>query len=314
MVMPRSLHLPLEVVLGEPSGFCAGVVRAIRAVEEALARYGAPVYVRHAIVHNAWVLRDLEARGAVFVEDLAECPPDRPLILSAHGTPRAVSESAMARQDVVVDATCPLVRRVHTRVRAAAAQGRETVLVGHDGHQEVRGTVGQAPGRVHVVADADEVSRLDLDVPDTAILAVQTTLSVDDAAQTVAALRERFPGIETPRRSDICYATTNRQEVVKALVPEVDEILVLGDPTSSNSCRLVETARAAGGMARLISDPETAAVSATCRRLGVVAGASSPVAMREALLARLEQARDIRVRLQRLAEEDTVFAPARLPA
>jgi 4-hydroxy-3-methylbut-2-enyl diphosphate reductase len=253
--MPSTATPPtLIILLAAPRGFCAGVDRAIQIVERAIARWGAPVYVRHEIVHNRFVVESLEAKGAVFVDELDEVPDDRPVIFSAHGVPRAVPAEARRREMIFVDATCPLVTKVHAEADHHHAAGRHVVLIGHAGHPEVIGTMGQLPaGAVTLVETVADVARLAPSDANRLAWVTQTTLSVDDTEAVAAALRARFPAIVGPRKDDICYATTNRQAAVKAIAARADAILVVGAPNSSNSRRLVEVARGAGcADARLI--------------------------------------------------------------
>jgi 4-hydroxy-3-methylbut-2-enyl diphosphate reductase len=271
---------PLTILLAAPRGFCAGVDRAILIVERALERFGAPVYVRHEIVHNRYVVEGLEAKGAVFVDELADVPDGVPVVFSAHGVPKAVPEEAERRKLFYVDATCPLVSKVHREAEHHFEAGRHIILIGHKGHPEVVGTMGQLPaGAVSLVEDVAQAERIE--VPDRTNLAfiTQTTLSVDDTAAIVAALQRRFPAIAGPRREDICYATTNRQAAVKAIAAEADALLVVGAPNSSNSMRLVEVAKVAGcSRAMLVqraADIDWAFLSGVLR-LGVSAGASAP--------------------------------------
>ncbi|MGE0410106.1 MAG: 4-hydroxy-3-methylbut-2-enyl diphosphate reductase, partial [Amphiplicatus sp.] len=282
----------IAVRLASPRGFCAGVERAIRTVEEALAAHGAPVYVRHEIVHNAHVVGRLKLMGAVFIEDLAEAPDGRPLILSAHGAPRAVHEAARARALTTIDATCPLVQKVHAETRRHVAKGRHVILIGHAGHPEVEGTMGQAPAGAVTLVQTREAAEA-LRAPDGPLAYVtQTTLSVDDAAVIVAVLKARFPSIEGPRIADICYATTNRQAAVKRIAPGADFVMIIGSANSSNSRRLVDTALAAGAKAAgLVDDPDRCDLGALDKVniLGVSAGASAPEILVERLLARLAE-------------------------
>lgn len=271
---------PLTLYLAAPRGFCAGVDRAIKIVEMALEKWGAPVYVRHEIVHNKYVVDDLRAKGAVFVEELDEAPTDRPVIFSAHGVPKAVPAAAAARNMIAVDATCPLVTKVHNEAARHSENGLQMVMIGHVGHPETVGTMGQLPeGEVLLVETEADVAGLQ--VRDAARLAyiTQTTLSVDDTAGIVAALQARFPGIIGPHKEDICYATTNRQAAVKAVAARIDALLVIGAPNSSNSLRLVEVGRAAGcPYAQLVqrgADIDWRALEGI-RAVGVTAGASAP--------------------------------------
>lgn len=274
-----------RVLLASPRGFCAGVERAIETVERALQLYGPPVYVRRQIVHNVHVVRDLERRGAVFVESELEPPEGAVLVLSAHGVPPSVYAAAAARGLRTIDATCPLVTKVHVEARRYAAQGYTVVLIGHADHEEVEGTRGEAPEAIQVVGTVEEAEQLRVPDPDRVAYVTQTTLSVDETAEIVRALRRRFPRIRGPRREDICYATTNRQQAVKDLAAEVDVMLVLGSANSSNSQRLVEVARASGVEAHLIDDESQIDERWLARReaAGVTAGASAP----ERLVARV---------------------------
>ena len=271
---------PLTLYLAAPRGFCAGVDRAIRIVELALEKWGAPVYVRHEIVHNRFVVDGLRAKGAVFVEELDECPPDRPVIFSAHGVPKAVPAEAQARGMLHVDATCPLVTKVHIEAARHAEAGRQIVMIGHAGHPETIGTMGQlAPGEVLLVETLADIDALAPRDPGQLAFVTQTTLSVDDTAEIVAALKTRFPAILGPAREDICYATTNRQAAVKAVAPKSDALLVVGAPNSSNSKRLVDVARKAGcGYAQLVqraAEIDWRALDGI-RTVAVTAGASAP--------------------------------------
>ena len=281
---------PLTLYLAAPRGFCAGVDRAIRIVEMALEKWGAPVYVRHEIVHNRFVVDGLRAKGAVFVEELAECPPDRPVVFSAHGVPKAVPAEAEARRMLYVDATCPLVSKVHIEAERHHENGLQMVMIGHAGHPETVGTMGQLPpGEVPAGRDRQPMSRRSRRAtPARLAFITQTTLSVDDTAEIVAALSARFPAIVGPRREDICYATTNRQEAVKAIAPKVDALLVIGAPNSSNSQRLVEVGRRAGcGYAQLVqraTDIDWRALEGV-RAVGITAGASAPEVLVEEVIA-----------------------------
>jgi len=271
---------PLTILLAAPRGFCAGVDRAIRIVEMALEKWGAPVYVRHEIVHNAFVVDGLRARGAVFVEELDDCPPDRPVVFSAHGVPKSVPADAERRNMLYVDATCPLVSKVHIEAARHAEAGLQIVMIGHAGHPETIGTMGQLPdGEVLLVENPGDVAALDPRDPERLAFVTQTTLSVDDTADIAAALKARFPAIRGPHKEDICYATTNRQEAVKAMAGRIDALLVIGAPNSSNSRRLVEVgARAGCGYSQLIGragDIDWRALEGV-RAIGITAGASAP--------------------------------------
>jgi 4-hydroxy-3-methylbut-2-en-1-yl diphosphate reductase len=271
---------PLTLYLAAPRGFCAGVDRAIKIVELSLQRWGAPVYVRHEIVHNKFVVDDLRAKGAIFVEDLDDCPDDRPVIFSAHGVPKSVPAAAQARQMIAVDATCPLVTKVHNEAARHHENGLQMVMIGHAGHPETVGTMGQLPdGEVLLVETAADVATLVVRDPERLAFITQTTLSVDDTAEIVAALQARFPAILGPHKEDICYATTNRQAAVKAVAGRIDALLVIGAPNSSNSKRLVEVGRAAGcPYAQLVqraAEIDWRALQGI-RALGLTAGASAP--------------------------------------
>ena len=271
---------PLTILLAAPRGFCAGVDRAIRMVETAIEKFGAPVYVRHEIVHNRFVVDGLRAKGAVFVEDLDDCPDDRPVIFSAHGSPRSVIEAANRREMFAVDAVCPLVTKVHMEVARLHRHGYDIVLVGHAGHVEVIGTMGQLPpGAVTLVETVEDVARLAPKEPERLAWVTQTTLSVDDTAEIVAALEARFPAILGPGREDICYATTNRQAAVKAIAPRIDALVVIGAENSSNSKRLVEVG-AKAGCAYAVLVPRADAIDWTrfdgVEAVGITAGASAP--------------------------------------
>ena len=288
----------MKVLLANPRGFCAGVDRAIAIVEQALAKFGAPIYVRHEVVHNRYVVDDLRAKGAVFVEGLDEVPQGSTVVFSAHGVSQAVRAEAAERRLNVFDATCPLVTKVHSEVAKMHEQGREIVMIGHAGHPEVEGTMGQCTGGVHLVESVADVERLA--IADTVPLAyvTQTTLSVDDAAEIVEALKHRYPRIVGPKRDDICYATQNRQDAVKTMAPMVDVVIVVGSPNSSNSNRLREVAANRGVPAYMIDRVEELKPEwiAGKQRIGVTAGASAPEVLVQDVLARLAAlgARDVR--------------------
>ena len=280
---------PLRVLISAPRGFCACVDRAIQIVELALERFGAPVYVRHEIVHNRFVVERLKKMGAVFVDELDEVPDDRPVVFSAHGVPKSVPAAAQARNLTYVDATCPLVSKVHRQAERLIAEGRHIVFIGHAGHPEVIGTFGQVPaGSITLVEAVEEVASLDVPDADNLAFLTQTTLSVDDTAAIVEALKARFPSIKSPRSEDICYATSNRQAAVKAIAPECDRMLVIGAPNSSNSLRLGEVAERMGVPARLIeraSDIDWSWLGQP-GTVGITAGASAPeVLVREVVQA-----------------------------
>lgn len=279
----------MPITLANPRGFCAGVERAIAIVERALEQYGAPIYVRHEVVHNKFVVDGLKARGAIFIESLSDVPPGATLIFSAHGVPKSVRDEAAARELRIFDATCPLVTKVHVEVSRMRAEGREIIMIGHKGHPEVEGTMGQSSGGMYLVETVDDVARLT--VPDTSRLAyvTQTTLSVDDAATIVAALRDRFPEIVGPKKDDICYATQNRQDAVRVLARDCDLVLVVGSVTSSNSNRLRELAELLGCQAYLIdrADNIDPAWFIDQPRIGITAGASAPEVLVAEVVARL---------------------------
>ena len=302
---------PLTVLLATPRGFCAGVDRAIQIVERAIEKYGAPVYVRHEIVHNRHVVERLRALGAVFVEELDECPTDRPVVFSAHGVPKAVPAEAKARQMFYLDATCPLVSKVHVEAQRHHDAGREIVLIGHAGHPEVVGTMGQLPdGAVALIETVEDARVFQPRDPGNVAFVTQTTLSVDDTAGIVAALRERFPTISAPHKDDICYATTNRQEAVKTVAAQADVLLVLGSANSSNSVRLAEVGKRAGVARSYLIDDASALDLAWlegARTLGVTAGASAPEVLVQGLIDRLSQAFDITVEEIEAARETVSF-------
>ncbi len=288
----------MEVLLAQPRGFCAGVDRAIEIVERALLIHGAPIYVRHEIVHNTYVVEDLRKKGAVFVDDLAEVPGGATVIFSAHGVAKSVHADAAARGLNVFDATCPLVTKVHVEVEKMRAQGREIVMIGHAGHPEVEGTMGQVDTGIYLVEAVADVARLDVRNPDRLAYVTQTTLSIDDAAEIVLALKQRFPSIAEPKKADICYATQNRQDAVKFMAPQVDLVIVIGSPASSNSNRLREVAQRFGVPAYLVDS--AADINPQwlkgANRVGVTAGASAPDALVQQLLSRLKElgARSVR--------------------
>ncbi len=303
----------LHILLCAPRGFCAGVERAIQVVEEALERFGAPVYVRHEIVHNRYVVESLKAKGAVFVEELEEIPEaNRPVVFSAHGVSKKVREDAASRNISVLDATCPLVSKVHKEAILHARRGHEIVLVGHAGHPEVEGTMGQLPpGTINLVETAEDARTFQPRSPDNLAWITQTTLSVDDTSAIVAVLKERFPNIRGPHKDDICYATTNRQEAVKRVAPVVDRMLVVGAPNSSNSQRLVEVAERAGCPRAVLIQRASEidwSVFEGAERIGVTAGASAPEVIVEEVLDAFGARFDIEVELVRTAEESIVFS------
>ncbi|APX22140.1 MAG: 4-hydroxy-3-methylbut-2-enyl diphosphate reductase [Rhodobacteraceae bacterium] len=307
---------PLTLYLAAPRGFCAGVDRAIKIVEMALEKWGAPVYVRHEIVHNKFVVDGLRDKGAIFVEELEECPPDRPVIFSAHGVPKAVPAEAAQREMVYVDATCPLVSKVHIEAARHHENGLQMVMIGHAGHPETIGTMGQLPdGEVLLVETVDDVAHVEVRDPERLAFVTQTTLSVDDTVDIVAALKARFPAIIGPHKEDICYATTNRQEAVKAIAPDCDALLVVGAPNSSNSKRLVEVARKAGcGYAQLVQRAENIDWRALegIGSVGVTAGASAPEVLIDEVIDAFRARYDVQVQMVETAEENVEFKVPRV--
>ena len=299
----------MDVLLANPRGFCAGVDRAIAIVERALAQFGAPIYVRHEVVHNKFVVDDLRAKGAIFVEELADVPAGSTVVFSAHGVSRAVRAEADARGLTVFDATCPLVTKVHVEIAKMREQGREIVMIGHAGHPEVEGTMGQCSGGVFLVESPADVARLQVTDPEQLAYVTQTTLSVDDAAAIVEALKRRFPAIVGPKRDDICYATQNRQDAVKFLTPRVDVVIVVGSPNSSNSNRLREVAANRGIPAYMVDRADQLDPSwvAGRRRVGITAGASAPEVLVKEVLARLAELGATRVQELEGVEEHIVF-------
>jgi 4-hydroxy-3-methylbut-2-enyl diphosphate reductase len=302
---------PLTILLASPRGFCAGVDRAIQIVERAIERYGRPVYVRHEIVHNRYVVENLEAKGAIFVDELDEVPDDRPVVFSAHGVPKTVPAEAARRNLISIDATCPLVAKVHREAERHFAAGRTVVLVGHGGHPEVIGTVGQLPaGAVLLVEDVAQVEALAVRDPSNLAYATQTTLSVDDTIEIVTALRSRFPAIQGPKMEDICYATANRQAAVKAIAQRCDALVVIGAPNSSNSMRLVEVAAshrcAKSRLVQRAADMDWSWLE-DVRRLGITAGASAPETLVDELVAACRERYEVTVEEVRTTLENVVF-------
>jgi len=298
-----------EILLAQPRGFCAGVDRAIEIVERALAQFGAPVYVRHEIVHNAYVVNDLREKGAIFIEDLADVPAGSHLVFSAHGVSRAIKAEAESRGLKVFDATCPLVTKVHVEVAKMRDEGREIIMIGHQGHPEVEGTMGQSEGGMYLVETVTDVQTLQVGHPDRLAYVTQTTLSIDDTEDIIAALKARFPAIAEPKKGDICYATTNRQHAVKFMAPQVDLVIVVGSPSSSNSSRLREVAQKNGVMSHMVDhaeqiDPRWLEGK---RRIGVTAGASAPEILVEQVVARLKSLGTYSVRELDGVEEHVTF-------
>jgi 4-hydroxy-3-methylbut-2-enyl diphosphate reductase len=298
-----------EIILAQPRGFCAGVDRAIEIVERALEQFGAPIYVRHEIVHNAYVVKDLRDKGAIFIEELADVPTGNTVIFSAHGVSRAVQEEAAERGLTVFDATCPLVTKVHIEVAKMRRDGREVVMIGHDGHPEVEGTMGQTDSGMHLVEKVEDIANLQVIDGERLAYVSQTTLSVDDTAEIIAALKQRFPNISEPKKGDICYATTNRQEAVKFMAPQADVVIVVGSPNSSNSNRLREVAEKKGVPAYMVDnatqiDPEWLVGKL---RIGVTAGASAPEILVQAVVDRLKAYGAKSVRVLEGIEEHVTF-------
>ena len=305
--MPTSVNA--EIILAEPRGFCAGVDRAIDIVEHALEKFGAPIYVRHEIVHNTHVVDDLRARGAIFIEDLNDVPPDSTLVFSAHGVPKEVEHEAARRGFRVFDATCPLVTKVHVEVAKLHKEGYEFIMIGHKGHPEVEGTMGQLPSGIHLVEDAEDV--LTVSPQQTAKLAVvtQTTLSVDDAAEIMAAVKARFPLVREPKQQDICYATQNRQDAIKVLSPQVDVVIVVGSPTSSNSNRLRDVAAKYGTPSYMVDHADELQPQWLHgkSRIGLTAGASAPDILVQQVITRLREMGAVSVRTLAGIQETVKF-------
>jgi 4-hydroxy-3-methylbut-2-enyl diphosphate reductase len=301
--------MPNEVLLAEPRGFCAGVDRAIEIVERAIAKFGAPIYVRHEIVHNTYVVNDLKAKGAVFIEDLADVPAGATLVFSAHGVSQAVRREAQARGFSVFDATCPLVTKVHVEVAKLHKEGYDFIMIGHKGHPEVEGTMGQLNEGIYLVEDVADVERVQVAQSDKLAVVTQTTLSVDDAAEILAAVKRRFPSVREPKQQDICYATQNRQDAVKVLAPQVDVLIVVGSPTSSNSNRLRELGERLGAEAYMVDQPEDLQPQwfDGKQRVGLTAGASAPDILVQQVIARLKALGAVSVRKMDGVEETVHF-------
>lgn len=298
-----------EIYLAEPRGFCAGVDRAIDIVERALEIHGAPIYVRHEIVHNRFVVDSLRDKGAIFIEELDEAPAGAIVVFSAHGVSLAVREEADRRKLQIFDATCPLVTKVHMEVKKMHADNREIVMIGHKGHPEVEGTLGQAEGRIHLVETPEDVANLVVDDPEGLAVVTQTTLSVDDASAVTAALKARFPNIVEPKKSDICYATQNRQDAVKMMAPDCDVFFVVGSINSSNSNRLREVAERLGCPSYLVDGPECIDPQwlVGAQRIGITAGASAPEVLVQDVISRLKELGAISVRKMQGIEENVSF-------
>ena len=298
-----------EILLAQPRGFCAGVDRAIEIVERALKQFGAPIYVRHEIVHNAFVVNDLREKGAVFIENLEDVPAGETLIFSAHGVSQAVRREAEARGVTVFDATCPLVTKVHIEVAKMRKEEREIIMIGHAGHPEVEGTMGQVDDGIHLVETVEDVARLQVADPEKLAYVSQTTLSVDDTADIIAALKARFPAISEPKKGDICYATTNRQQAVKFMAPQVEVVIVVGSPNSSNSNRLREVAEKVGAKAYMVdhaSQIQPAWLEGVSR-VGLTAGASAPEVLVKEVIERLRELGAKSVRPLEGVEENVTF-------
>ena len=298
-----------EILLAQPRGFCAGVDRAIDIVELALEQFGAPIYVRHEIVHNAYVVEDLRSKGAIFIEELDDVPAGNTLVFSAHGVSKAVRAEAQSRGLTIFDATCPLVTKVHMEVAKMRRQGCEIIMIGHDGHPEVEGTMGQTEQGMHLVETVADVALLQVGNPDLLAYVTQTTLSVDDTADIIAAIKQRFPHVIEPKKGDICYATTNRQEAVKFMAPQVDVVIVVGSPNSSNSNRLREVADKMGTPAYMVDNASQieARWLDGMVRIGVTAGASAPEVLVQAVIDRLKELGARSVRSLEGVEEHVTF-------
>ena len=289
---------PEEIILAEPRGFCAGVDRAIEIVERALEKFGSPIYVRHEIVHNTHVVADLKARGAVFIESLDEVPPGATLVFSAHGVPKSVEYEAAKRGFRVFDATCPLVTKVHVEVAKLHREGYEFIMIGHKGHPEVEGTMGQLDSGIHLVEDVSDVDRLNPSQTEKLAVVTQTTLSVDDAKEISSAIEAKFPQVRRPKQQDICYATQNRQDAVKILSPQVDVVIVVGSPTSSNSNRLRDVASNLGAVSYMVDDASELKEEwfVGKNKIGLTAGASAPDVLVQEVIARLRELGALSVR------------------
>jgi 4-hydroxy-3-methylbut-2-enyl diphosphate reductase len=298
-----------EIVLAEPRGFCAGVDRAIEIVERALVKFGAPIYVRHEIVHNTFVVNDLKAQGAIFIEDLDEVPPGSTLVFSAHGVSKAIEDEATRRGFQIFDATCPLVTKVHVEVAKLAKEGYEFIMIGHKGHPEVEGTMGQLESGIHLVEDVADVAHVQPRQTERLAVVTQTTLSVDDAAEISEAVKQRFPSIREPKQQDICYATQNRQDAVKLLSTQVDVLIVVGSPTSSNSNRLAELSRKLGVPAYMVDTVEDLKPEwlEGKERIGLTAGASAPEVLVKAVIRHIRALGAVTIRKMDGIEETVKF-------
>jgi 4-hydroxy-3-methylbut-2-enyl diphosphate reductase len=301
--------MPQQVILAEPRGFCAGVDRAIEIVERALQKFGRPIYVRHEIVHNTYVVDDLKNKGAIFIEALSDVPPGATLVFSAHGVSKAVQDEATARGFRIFDATCPLVTKVHVEVAKLHREGYEFIMIGHKGHPEVEGTMGQLDGGIHLVEDIEDVARVNPSQTGKLAVVTQTTLSVDDAAGIAAAIRARFPNAREPKQQDICYATQNRQDAVKLMSPQVELMIVVGSPTSSNSNRLAELARKLGVDSYMVDSADELQPQwlAGKQNVGLTAGASAPEILVRQVLERIKAMGAVSVRKMKGIEETVKF-------
>jgi 4-hydroxy-3-methylbut-2-enyl diphosphate reductase len=302
-------HNQSEIILAEPRGFCAGVDRAIEIVERALTKYGRPIYVRHEIVHNTYVVNDLKDKGAIFIEELSDVPPGATLVFSAHGVSKAVQQGAERRGFQIFDATCPLVTKVHVEVAKLHKEGYEFIMIGHKGHPEVEGTMGQLDSGIHLVEDEDDVLRVQPAQTSKLAVVTQTTLSVDDAASIMAAVKARFPQVREPKQQDICYATQNRQDAVKILSPQVDVVIVVGSPTSSNSNRLREVAKKLGTDAHMVDNADELQPEwfEGKGRVGLTAGASAPEILVQQVIERIKALGAVAVRKMDGIEETIKF-------
>jgi len=301
--------MEVEILLAEPRGFCAGVDRAIEIVDRALAKFGRPIYVRHEIVHNTYVVNDLKNRGAIFIEELDDVPPGATLVFSAHGVSQAIQREAQARGFQIFDATCPLVTKVHVEVAKLHKEGYEFIMIGHKGHPEVEGTMGQLDGGIHLVEDVHDVARIQPSQTDKLAVVTQTTLSVDDAAEIAAAVKARFPNVREPKQQDICYATQNRQDAVKVMSPQVDVVIVVGSPTSSNSNRLREVAKKLGTESYMVDSADELQPEwfEGRSRVGLTAGASAPEILVKAVIDRIKALGAVSVRKMDGIEETVKF-------
>jgi 4-hydroxy-3-methylbut-2-en-1-yl diphosphate reductase len=304
-----NIPLPQEIILAEPRGFCAGVDRAIEIVEKALAKFGRPIYVRHEIVHNTYVVNDLKERGAIFIEELDDVPPGATLVFSAHGVSQAIQREAERRGFQIFDATCPLVTKVHVEVAKLHKEGYEFIMIGHKGHPEVEGTMGQLDSGIHLVEDVADVAKVQPGQTTKLAVVTQTTLSVDDASEIAAAVKARFPNVREPKQQDICYATQNRQDAIKVMSPQVDIVIVVGSPTSSNSNRLRELAQKLGTESYMVdsADELQEAWFDGKQRVGLTAGASAPEVLVQAVIDRIKALGAVSVRKMDGIEETVKF-------